>query len=281
MSRQPAAEIEFCAKYEHPNPTDRALSVSGQSVYRGYNSAADCSLFVVRSNAGRLKGDKMNMELLGAGMAAGCSGALSINCIYAANRSLIMARLLEPAKLKRSGNRILVESLFFAALFIVSLFLTADLYEAIYRMVLFTLLYGIAVADALYRIIPNEYVVLIALTAAAMLLTGYSPVSVTEALLGGAAGGLLFIYPFLKDRSCGGGDVKLCAAAGLAIGLTALMAALISMGLILLFYTIYKLLKDKEFILNKFLPMGPVLTACISMQIILLDLFPGYGRFLS
>lgn len=275
MSGQPAAEIAFCAKYEHSNPNDRTLSFLGLSVYRGYNSAADCSLFVWA------EGDKMNMELLSAGMTAGCSGALSINCVYAVNRSLIVARSLDPEKLKRPLSRILVESSFFAVLFVLSFFLTMDVYEVIYRMILFTLLYGIAVADALYRIIPNEYVLLIALTAAAMLLTGHSPVSSPEALLGGTAGGLLFIYPFLKDRSCGGGDVKLCAAAGLAIGLTALLAALISMGLVLLFYTFFKLLKDKEFILTKFLPMGPVLTACIIIQIMLIDLFPWYGRFLS
>jgi Flp pilus assembly protein protease CpaA len=223
----------------------------------------------------------MSMELLYTGMTAGCSGAISINCIYAANRTLIAARLLEPDKLKRSRSRILVESLSFAGLFILILFGTPDLYEAFYRMVLFTILYGVAVSDALYRIIPNEYVFLIALTGAAMLVTGHSPVSSVEALLGGAGGGLIFIYPFLKGRSCGGGDVKLCAAAGLAIGLSALLAALITMGLILFIYTIYKLVKDKELILSKFLPLGPVLTACITIQVILLDLFPGYGRLLS
>jgi prepilin signal peptidase PulO-like enzyme (type II secretory pathway) len=92
---------------------------------------------------------------------------------------------------------------------------------------------------------------------------------------------LLFIYPFFKGRSCGGGDVKFCAAAGLAVGLTALLAALVTMGFILLFYTTYKLVKDKELVLSKFLPLGPVLAACITIQVVLLDLFPGYGRLLS
>ncbi|MGI6732890.1 MAG: prepilin peptidase [Anaerovoracaceae bacterium] len=223
----------------------------------------------------------MNMDLLYTGITGGCSGAISINCIYAVNRTLIAARLLEPDKLTRSRNRILVESLCFALLFIFILFLTPDFHQAFYRMVLFTIFYGVAVSDALYRIIPNEFVTLIALTGAAMLLTGHSPVSATEALLGGAAGGQLFIYPFFKGRSCGGGDVKLCAAAGLAVGLTALLAALVAMGFILLLYTIFKLVKDKELILSKFLPLGPVLAACLTMQVILLDLFPGYGRLLS
>lgn len=223
----------------------------------------------------------MSMELLYTGITAGCSGAIGVNCIYAANRTLIAARLREPDKLKRSRKRILIESLSFAVLFILILFGTPDLYGALYRMVLLTILYGVAVSDTLYRIIPNEYVILIALTGIVMLVTGHSPVSAAEALLGGTAGGLLFIYPFFKGRSCGGGDVKFCAAAGLAVGLTALLAALVTMGFILLFYTTYKLVKDKELVLSKFLPLGPVLAACITIQVVLLDLFPGYGRLLS
>ncbi len=222
----------------------------------------------------------MNADLLITSIGAAAAGAGSINLIMRANRVLIAARQLESDKMKRSAKRIFAETAAFASLFAVTVILTADLQQAFYRLILFTLLYGISVVDGFYRIIPNEYVILLALTGAGMLFAGQSPVSIQEAFAGGLAGGLLFVYPFLKDRSCGGGDVKLCAAAGLSIGLGALLAALAAMGLVLFVYAVYILVKNRELILSKFLPMGPILSACIFLQIVLMDLIPWYGRFL-
>lgn len=221
-----------------------------------------------------------NMDLLlWNGATAGMLGAVFVNIIAASNKILMFVRGEDTTCLYRTKLRILAETILFITVFIVIEMVSEDPLEALFIMTMFSVLFGIGVCDSYYKIIPNEYIIVIAATAALMLISGSSPVSIVNALAGGIAGGLIFIYPYIKTRTCGGGDVKLCAAAGLTVGLGGMLAAIASMGIILFLYTLYKLIRSKTVVLSNMVPLGPVLSTCIFIQIILLDIIPGYASF--
>lgn len=207
-------------------------------------------------------------------------GIIFANSIPVVNKLLMYARGQNISKLSRSKTRIAVETIIFVMVFIMLDIMTNDPLASFYRMIIFTVLFGIGVSDALYKIIPNEYIIVIAILAVTMLICDRSQISIVNALAGGIAGAIVFIYPYLKTQTCGGGDVKLCASAGLAIGLGGIFAALISMGVILLIYTSYKLIKEKKLVLSNFIPLGPILSASIFLQIVLLDIIPNYARLI-
>lgn len=214
------------------------------------------------------------------GFTAGLFGAVSANGVSLVNKALMHVREQDINRLDRSKLRIIVETVVFAIIFAMIESMAEDPVKSLFIMTIFTVLYGIGVCDSVYKIIPNEYVIVIALIAAIMLNSGYSSISVANAVAGGAAGILIFIYPYMKSAAFGGGDVKLCAAAGLTIGLGGLLAAIVSMGLMLIIYTFYMLIKTKNIVLTKMIPIGPVLTVCIFIQLILIDIMPDYGRFI-
>ena len=214
------------------------------------------------------------------GFAAGLLGAVSANGVSLVNKALMYVREQDIDKLDRSKLRIIVETAGFAIVFAMIEFMVENPVKAVFIMTIFTVLYGVGVCDSIYKIIPNEYVIVITLIAAIMLNSGYSSISAANAIAGGAAGILIFIYPYMKSAAFGGGDVKLCAAAGLIVGLGGLLAAIVSMGIILIIYTFYMLVKTKNVVLTKMIPIGPILTVCIFIQIILLDIMPDYGRFI-
>lgn len=125
---------------------------------------------------------------------------------------------------------------------------------------LISFLAAITISDLLYKIIPNK-VNLFFFVLFIVIHLFYRPLPFTDYLLGVlAGGGLLLIIAILSRGGMGGGDIKLMAVVGMAIGwkltvLSFFLATLIGavIGLLLL---LSKVVKRKEPI-----PFGPFL-AC-------------------
>ncbi|MDD2215657.1 MAG: prepilin peptidase [Eubacteriales bacterium] len=210
---------------------------------------------------------------------SGVMGAVSANGIAFVNKKLIKARNMDDNRLMHARKRAGIETLLFIVIFMFLGIWTQHPLDAFYRMSIFTVLFGIGITDFYYRIIPNEYITAMAFLALIMLLSKQSQISPLNALAGSVVGGLIFLYPCIKNQTVGGGDVKLCIAAGLNVGLGGLLASLVFMGLLLLIYTAYKQLIKGQSILTNMVPLGPVLATSIFAQILLMDIIPNYARF--
>ena len=209
----------------------------------------------------------------------GVLGAVSVNGIAFVNKKLIKSRNMDGNRLKRARKRAGIETLLFIVIFMFLGVSAQHPLDAFYRMSIFTVLFGIGITDIYYRIIPNEYVTIMAFLALIMLLSGQSQISPLNALAGSVVGGLIFLYPCIKNQNVGGGDVKLCIAAGLNVGLGGLLASLVFMGLFLLIYTAYKQIIKGKSVLTNMVPLGPILAPLIFVQILLIDIIPNYARF--
>jgi Flp pilus assembly protein protease CpaA len=208
----------------------------------------------------------------------GILGAVSASGIAFVNKKLIKARNMDDNRLKRARSRAGIETLLFIVTFMFIGIWTQHPLDAFYRMSIFTVLFGIGITDFYYRIIPNEYITVMALLAFIMIFSGQSQISTLNALVGSIIGGLIFLYPCIRNQTVGGGDIKLCIAAGLTVGLGGLLASLVFMGLLLLIYTAYKQMKGQS-VLTNMVPLGPILAPLIFVQILLMDIIPNYARF--
>ncbi|MBP1930228.1 prepilin peptidase [Ammoniphilus resinae] len=123
---------------------------------------------------------------------------------------------------------------------------------------LMALLTTITISDLLYKIIPNK-VNLFFFVLFALIHVIYRPLPFTDYLIGViAGGGLLLLIAIISRGGMGGGDIKLMAVVGLAIGwkltlLSFFLASLIG-GIIGVLLLAIKVVKRKEPI-----PFGPFL----------------------
>ncbi|MEW9670847.1 A24 family peptidase [Ammoniphilus sp. 3BR4] len=137
--------------------------------------------------------------------------------------------------------------------------------ELLVAIPLMMLLATITISDLLYKIIPNK-VNLFFFVYFALLHLYYSPLSYIDYLMGIlAGGGLLFLIAIVSRGGMGGGDIKLMAVVGMAIGwkltlLSFFLASLIG-GVIGVLLLVTKKVKRKEPI-----PFGPFLAIGIMLS---------------
>ena len=123
------------------------------------------------------------------------------------------------------------------------------------------LLLAVSVIDVRKRIIPDTICILI--TATGLIL--FEPVKVL-----GIMAALPFLLAALFCGGMGGGDIKLMAASGIVLGITGgIVASIIGLSAMLLFYTIYSTLqrlRRREYL--KSFPLAPFLSiGCITVYI--------------
>ena len=136
-------------------------------------------------------------------------------------------------------------------------------------MLVFCILACLSSVDNLIRKIPNELLAALLSLRIILLVTGGKTGSFGAALVGLAAGFMLFQLPAFLGISIGWGDVKLAAAAGFYLGLAGLFQAIAIMALVLGVYAIYLKLSAQGNLKTK-VPMGP----SFSLGILLAVVFP-------
>ncbi|MCF0144027.1 MAG: prepilin peptidase [Firmicutes bacterium] len=122
----------------------------------------------------------------------------------------------------------------------------------------------IALADIKYMIIPDQFVLFLALTA-----IGFAPMyeSITQPLMGFAIGGGFMLICAVagkiiyKQDAFGFGDVKLCGAMGLVLGINGTVAA-IAAAVIISGFVAAAGLATKRYKKNDQKPLGPYLCGC-------------------
>jgi len=130
------------------------------------------------------------------------------------------------------------------------------------------LLLMIALADLKYMIIPDQFVIMLAISAIAFLpFRG----SIIQPLLGLAIGGgamlvLAGIGALAKKEMIGFGDVKLCAALGLVLGIRGIICALTAAVLAAGIYAAAGLVSGK-LKAGDHMPMGPFICGCATAYI--------------
>lgn len=133
----------------------------------------------------------------------------------------------------------------------------------------------IAVADGLFLIIPDQFVLLLALTGIGFLPLGSGLISMIAGL-GAGGGAMLLIWAVSRAiagrDAMGFGDVKLCAAAGLALGcrgaLFMLVAGTFACGIFAAVRLAGKRAKRRDHV-----PMGPFLCGAAALYIVVVHAF--------
>ena len=123
-----------------------------------------------------------------------------------------------------------------------------DIKFAIACLPLFWLLVEISIADIKYRIIPDQFIVLVAITT-----IGFSnrqkiwPNCVIGAIIGFGVMALVAFIGWLIYRrdACGGGDIKLMAAIGLVTGIYGIIAIYIIATLLSAAHLIIKMIRGR------------------------------------
>lgn len=116
--------------------------------------------------------------------------------------------------------------------------------------------------DLKKRVIPDSICILIILAG----LTHFSSAS----LLGVLPGFVFFLIAYFSPGALGGGDVKLIAAMGFAMGIKAILTTFVFSLLPLIFYLMIAVaIKRKHPNINRNVPLAPFLTAgCIATTIL-------------
>lgn len=97
------------------------------------------------------------------------------------------------------------------------------------QVVLIGLLVGASIFDLLLRRVPNTLTLVGSTAALLLVLTGFSEITLTQALTGGLIGLGLFLIPYALGQM-GAGDVKLFGMCGLFLGpIPVISAALYTM----------------------------------------------------
>lgn len=121
-------------------------------------------------------------------------------------------------------------------------------------LILDCMLVIVAFIDFIYKLIPNKLVIAIMLLGALSLI--FRDITVTNAISGMIAGGVIFFLLALVPGAIGGGDVKLVFALGLFVGLrgilTTIMLTFIIASVVSIILILCKIKTTKEYI-----PLGP------------------------
>lgn len=141
--------------------------------------------------------------------------------------------------------------------------------RAIELAVVLMILACLSTVDGLIRKIPNELLAALLVFRSVLIIVDGDGGSFKTALIGFAAGFMLFQVPAMLGISIGWGDVKYAGAAGFYLGLAGLFQAILIMAIGMGLYGIYLKITKKGNLKTR-VPMGPYL----SLGMMLAILFP-------
>lgn len=140
----------------------------------------------------------------------------------------------------------------------------------------------VSITDIHFRIIPNDMLIALLLTALCFGIPGllgaegFPEFSVRSSLLGLVVCFSIFMLPSALSKKVGAGDVKLAAAMGFALGLWNSLLAIVVMGVLVLMFTILQRKAPALKFVKAMIPMGPFIAVAMVLVPVLLQ-YSGSG----